>query len=55
MASGFQEGQEEGKGKSGRLCECSQVISHKGHTDLADEMSPLYRESPQGETVNQRR
>jgi hypothetical protein len=28
------------------FCECSQVIIHKGDTDLAYEISPMYRESP---------
>src|SRR4029434_8632258 len=27
------------------FCECSQVIIHKGDTDLAYEISPMYRES----------
>ena len=27
------------------FCECLQVIIHKGDTDLAYEISPMYRES----------
>ena len=33
------------------FCECPQVIIYKGDTDLAYEISPMYRESPPKEML----